>query len=607
MIKRRRLATDQREEENGLKQEQANEEDDWEREQANEEDDWEQEGLEYLDDDTITNTSIVNMIPAGAGIQQTTPFTRPLHPEEVKSLISEFSGESVAGPWLRKLEHYQKLYGWTETATLLHASMRLAGPAKLWYQSIEEMVFSFQGFKYMLLTNFPSHHDEADIHRELMAVIKSPLESYDIFVFKVQNIASKGQVPESSVIKYIISGLSRDKLYDYIASAEYSSVFNLLKRLKWCESNYRMKKPSTGGQKQRSVITKTVAQAGGGTGQVAGLSEFICFNCREPGHKSISCPKPQRRPRCNLCSKVGHNDSQCFGANAGAKQSGDVKAAVSKGTVALISTNEAPTTSQQMYQEDINTDDEGMATGDVIIGRRLKQMNLMVDSGSAVSLIKRSELCNLVRVDSDIDRLRKSIDISGINQSKVNIVGYLVTKLILQRFKVFDVCFWVVADDTMEVSAILGRDFLKSNNIAAIRLDKNDQSQNCDHFKRSLMNVAYGDCFNLSAQDEESFLIVGDDTVTFMYRDQVNADFENFYRGKTPDLEKTVKYVAAIRLKENKYFNVSPQRFSRFEREAVDAIVSEWLDKGIIRESDSPYSSRVVLVKKKKMDDTACA
>lgn len=91
---------------------------------------------------------------------------RPLHPEEVKALISEFDGTYDAAIWIRKVEHYQKLYGWTDNAALLYATTRLAGPAKLWYSSIEEKIFGFTGFKVMLLTTFPSYHDEADVHRE---------------------------------------------------------------------------------------------------------------------------------------------------------------------------------------------------------------------------------------------------------------------------------------------------------------------------------------------------------------------------------------------------------------------------------------------------------
>lgn len=31
---------------------------------------------------------------------------------------------------------------------------------------------------------------------------------------------------------------------------------------------------------------------------------IICFNCNETGHKSNTCPKPPKRPRCKDCQRV---------------------------------------------------------------------------------------------------------------------------------------------------------------------------------------------------------------------------------------------------------------------------------------------------------------
>nr|XP_029713311.1 uncharacterized protein LOC115257628 [Aedes albopictus] len=302
---------------------------------------------------------------------------RPLHPEEVRALISEFDGSYDATIWMRKVEHYQKLYGWTDNAALLYATTRLAGPAKLWYSSVEEKIFGFQGFKVMLLTTFPNYHDDADIHRELMTAVKAPQETYDHYVFRVQNIASKGQVSESSVVKYIISGLSRDKLYHQIAANEYTTVFSLLKRIKWCESNFLMRKPEAGVSRPPMRQSGSGGRAGTGAPAV-GAADLICFNCNDPGHKSVNCPKPQRRPRCTSCLKVGHSAEQCF------KVANDGKTGTSKATVAMIAANDGEiATRDAVPNELIDTDEDGMMTCDAIIGRRLKQLKLLVDSGSA--------------------------------------------------------------------------------------------------------------------------------------------------------------------------------------------------------------------------------
>lgn len=521
--------------------------------------------------------------------------SRPLHPEEVKALISEFNGENAVTSWLRKLDHYKTLYNWTDAAALLYATTRLTGSAKLWYNSVEEDIFNFHDFKEMIAATFPNYVDDADIHRELMAAMKSNQESYEGYVFRMQNIASKGQMSQSSLIKYIISGLSRDKLYEQIVSAEYRTVMDLLKRLKWCEANFRMKKPNynvarisqasrpTGNDGRTAALVPVTSQAGS--------SDWVCFNCNAPGHKSVNCPKPQRRSRCACCSKVGHQEDTCP----------DKKPSTfaPKLRVAMIS---ASNQDQPAANEGIDTDEDGMMEGEAIIGRRLKQLKLLVDSGSAVSLIKHSALAALVRLDKEVANNREII---GVNSSKICVEGCLKTKIVLFRSLVYDVSFYVVPDETMEVSAILGRDFMKRNNLSVIRFSKSEEKPKSE-YDSVLMNTAFGENALNQSVEEELCLIVGDNEETVKFREEILRAYQTNYCIKKSDYGKAVQFTASIRLREEKYYNVSPQRLCHAERKVVESIVAEWLDKGIIRESDSPYSSRIVLVKKKNGSFRLC-
>ncbi|XP_050359298.1 uncharacterized protein LOC126779426 [Nymphalis io] len=62
-----------------------------------------------------------------------------------------------------------------------------------------------------------------------------------------------------------------------------------------------------------------------------------------------------------------------------------------------------------------------------------------------------------------------------------------------------------------------------------------------------------------------------------------------------------------IRLKdENKFVERRPYRLSPVEREKVREIVSDRLEHNIIRESKSPFSSPIILVKKKNGKDRMC-
>lgn len=61
-----------------------------------------------------------------------------------------------------------------------------------------------------------------------------------------------------------------------------------------------------------------------------------------------------------------------------------------------------------------------------------------------------------------------------------------------------------------------------------------------------------------------------------------------------------------IRLKKDQVINYRPYRLAPIEREKVNTIVKDLLDKNIIRESQSPYASLVILVKKKGGEDRLC-
>lgn len=61
-----------------------------------------------------------------------------------------------------------------------------------------------------------------------------------------------------------------------------------------------------------------------------------------------------------------------------------------------------------------------------------------------------------------------------------------------------------------------------------------------------------------------------------------------------------------MRLKQNKIVTYRPYRLAPIEKEKVDGIIQELLDKGIIRESDSQFASPVILGKKKDGSDRMC-
>lgn len=153
---------------------------------------------------------------------------RLLHPEELKHLIPEFSEGTGVTRWLQTIEHYARMYGWTDATCLLYASCRLVGAALEWYNGFRNVIDSYAAFRVMLVKAFPDHRNEADIHQELQQAMKHPTESYEHFVFRVNALGLSGQVSTQAIIVYVIRGLSHDPIYESLISRQYLDIYQLL-------------------------------------------------------------------------------------------------------------------------------------------------------------------------------------------------------------------------------------------------------------------------------------------------------------------------------------------------------------------------------------------
>ena len=257
---------------------------------------------------------------------------RLFHPEELKQLIPLFREGGGVTEWIESIDHYREMYVWTEKTTLLYATCRLAGAAQQWYIGARQMILSWADLKVGISLAFPDCEDEADIHRKLGNCVKDAKESYENYVFRVNALGQRGRLSAAAIIKYIISGLSYDSLYSSIAPKQYATIYELLEHIRYCESNLELCKkrpfvPKSFSPRTSSSNTAPMEQEETRVSSAPSERSDECFNCHGSGHISLNCPEPQRRPRCSLCNRMGHDEQTCFKRNQNRNQGDNRQAA----------------------------------------------------------------------------------------------------------------------------------------------------------------------------------------------------------------------------------------------------------------------------------------
>lgn len=102
-------------------------------------------------------------------------------------------------------------------------------------------------------------------------------------------------------------------------------------------------------------------------------------------------------------------------------------------------------------------------------------------------------------------------------------------------------------------------------------------------------------------ENKSEFLIGIEET-----NDVVRSIIEHDYINKPADSNREIKFDLKIKLSSETPFHYAPRRLSYAEKDSVRAIVDDLLKDNIVRPSESPYASQIVLVKRKNGQYRMC-
>lgn len=226
----------------------------------------------------------------------------------------------------------------------------------------------------------------------------------------------------------------------------------------------------------------------------------------------------------------------------------------------------------------------------------------LIDSGSKINIVKKSIYETFFKnneVSNTVDHARYG----GLNNSPLIILGFVEIKIKvnLLAHDTFKVRFAIVPDSTMSYEAILGRDFITQPGLiisltSEVKMSYVEPGNN-------MFIIDIEDDINDKERSIEGTYDIGDE-VPYMAKTQL-TEIIDAYVNNDKETE-TIDYEMKIEVTSDVPFTYAPRRLSYFERRQVCDIVDDLLERKIIRPSNSPYSSPIVLTKKKNNTYRLC-
>lgn len=222
----------------------------------------------------------------------------------------------------------------------------------------------------------------------------------------------------------------------------------------------------------------------------------------------------------------------------------------------------------------------------------------LIDTGATCSIIK----------DSIARRLNCKLDphpiiLKGIGNGKLHIFGRITVPVKFDETCI-EIEFNVARDSDFHYDCLIGRNIVHYPDISVVM-----DSTGCRVIRNtSTVRIKIVNQIETCIEDKLDQLSESIRHLDTTLQVKIQRIFEK-YPSVLPS-ENNIGTVKTgemhLRLKRDEVINYRPYRLAPVEREKVDEICKDLIKKNIIRESDSPYASPVLLVKKKDGTDRMC-
>lgn len=515
---------------------------------------------------------------------------------DLSKTIEQFDGEK--GPanaklWLQQLENTALLHHWPDAFTYQTAQNNLRGAATYWFKSRCSKLTDWNSFKEAFKKTFLFERSKTECWQRMQSRMQLPKENVSVYFHSKVSLCEELNLDFSETKEQVVIGLYSKDLSNFIMSKCHNDEDDLYQDIVNYEriSNARRGKITERKDTEKNKNTKARERTedivpNQGASQIRSSSDrevssaVRCYNCNQIGHILAKCTRPTRpRGSCYGCGSMDHLRRNC--PQMQPSTNGPSASNSEERSVALFVNNVNPSAyTIPIYLEAYNYK---------------RCLNCIIDSGSPISLIKKSEVDGLVLNSEDTS----SCSFEGINKSKLEILGSIVFKVVVVDVTI-DLHMFVVHDNAIPYKCLLGRNFMCNPSLKIHFVGDNISIETINHESNVFQNVS-NEILNVHYVDTQELPELQiNSKIAPIEQLQVHDLFVKYYvepvRPSVPDTEFHMKIVVD---KNHMPFYFKPRRLSFKEKEAVKQILEDLLQDGIIQKSNSEYSSPIVLVHKK--------